>query len=70
MNGKRIAAIIGLIGMGVCILCIVVAGFVPALKDLFWMIGMLAFLVAASISLIFTMRKAQKQSENDAEEKP
>lgn len=71
MNKKRIAAIAGLIGMGICILCIAVSGFLPAYKDLLWMVGMMAFLVAASISLIITMRQKQdQQPDGDAEEEP
>lgn len=69
MNGKRVAAIIGLIGMGVCLLCIVVSGFLPGMKDLLWMVGLLAFLVAASISVIFAMRKGEQPQSDDAEEK-
>lgn len=68
MNKKRIAAIIGLISMAVCTLCIVVGGFLPAYKDLLWMVGMLAFLVGASISLIITLRKAEQPPENPEEQ--
>lgn len=73
MNMKRIAAIIGLIGMGACILCIVLAGFFPPLKDLFWIVGLMAFLVAVSISLIFTFRKQEEEQQptpSDGEEEP
>ena len=46
MNGKRIAAIIGLIGL-------------------------VSFLVAASISIVFVLRKKEEQTPaEDAEEKP
>lgn len=68
MNAKRIAAIFGLIGMGICILCIVVSGFLPALKDLLWTVGLMAFLIAASISLFFYFRKKQAE-ETSAEDK-
>lgn len=65
MNGKRVAAICGLIGMAVCILCIVVSGAVPALKDLLWAIGLVAFLIAASIAVIIHLR-AQQEKTSDA----
>ena len=73
MNGKRIAAIFGLIGMAVCILCIALSGFMPELKDLLWSVGLIAFLISLSISLFFYMRKreaeeaAREQDEPDAE---
>lgn len=70
MNKKRIAAIIGLIGMAVSILCIVVSGIVPALKDLLWTVALITFLVAASISLVFTLRKQEEAAENTPAEKP
>ena len=57
MNKKRVAAIAGLVGMGICILCIFCSGFMPVYRDLLWSVGMVAFLVALSISLIFTLRK-------------
>lgn len=63
MNKKRIAAIIGLVGMGICILCIFCSGLMPVYRELLWTVGMVAFLVALSISLFFTLRKdAQEQS--------
>ena len=61
MNKKRVAAIAGLIGMGICILCIFCSGFVPAFRDLLWAVDMVAFLVALSISLIFTIRKGEEE---------
>lgn len=70
MNKKRIAAIIGLIGMAVSILCIVVSGAVPALKDLLWTVALVAFLIGASISLIFTIRKKEEEAEKAAADKP
>ena len=71
MNGKRIAAIIGLIGMAVSIVCIAVSGAMPELKDLLWMIGLVSFLVAASISIVFVLRKKEEQAPaEDAEEQP
>lgn len=63
MNGKRIAAIIGLIGMAVCILCMAVSGFLPELKDLLWTLALLAFLISAAISLFFYMRKQEDEAE-------
>ena len=66
MNGKRIAAICGLIGMAVCILCIIVSGAVPALKDLLWTIGLIAFLISASIALIIHIRAQQAKEPGEA----
>lgn len=63
MNGKRIAAIFGLIGMAVCILCMAVSGFLPELKDLLWTLALLAFLISAAISLFFYMRKQEDEVE-------
>lgn len=67
MNGKRVAAICGLIGMAVCILCIIVSGAVPALKDLLWTVGLIAFLIAASIALIIHIRSREAQSADTEE---
>ena len=69
MNKKRVAAIIGLIGMGICILCILFSGVVPAYRDLLWAVGTVAFLVALSISLIFTIRKGEAESCTPEEKK-
>lgn len=66
MNVKRIAAICGLIGMAVCILCIIVSGAVPALKDLLWTIGLISFLIAASIALIIHIRAQQAKDSEEA----
>ena len=63
MNKKRVAAIAGLVGMGICILCIFCSGFMPVYRDLLWSVGMVAFLVALSISLIFTLRKGEAEKE-------
>ncbi len=68
MNKKRIAAIMGLAGMGACILCIIVSGFVPAVKDLLWAVGLVCFLVSASISVIFMLRQ-QEEKAKDAQQK-
>lgn len=62
MNKKRIAAIIGLIGMAVCILCMVISGAIPQLKDLLWFVAMIAFLIAASISIFFVLRKQDESA--------
>lgn len=70
MNKKRVAAVIGLVGMAVCILCIIVSGFAPALKDLLWLVGLVAFLIAASISIFFTLRKKEQEKEPEQEETP
>ena len=70
MNGKRVAAICGLIGMAVCILCIVISGAMPALKDLLWAIGLFAFLIAVSITVIIHLRAQREESpEKEEEEK-
>lgn len=61
MNMKRVAAIIGLIGMAISILCIVISGMFPALKDLLWTTSLIAFLIAASISLFFYFRKKEEE---------
>ncbi len=70
MNTKRAVAIIGLICMAVCILSMVVSGIFPALQELLSMLGLIAFLIAVSISLFFYFRKkeAEADQENQAEE--
>lgn len=69
MDKKRVAAIIGLVCMALCVLCIVISGAVPAYKDLLWAFGMVAFLVAVSILVIINLRKGPAASPADEEEK-
>ena len=70
MEKKRIAAVIGLIGMAICIVCLVVAPF----NELASTIGFTAFLVAVPISLFFYFRRGEEQAapqeEENAEDKP
>ncbi len=70
MEKKRIAAVIGLIGMAICIVCLVVAPF----NELASTIGFTAFLVAVTISLFFYFRRGEEQAapqeEENAEDKP
>ena len=70
MEKKRIAAVIGLIGMAICIVCLVVAPF----NELASTIGFTAFLVAGTISLFFYFRRGEEQAapqeEENAEDKP
>ena len=70
MEKKRIAAVIGLIGMVICIVCLVVAPF----NELASTIGFTAFLVAVTISLFFYFRRGEEQAapqdEENAEDKP
>ena len=69
MNKKRIAAISGLVGMGICILCICLSGLLPVYRDLLWAIGAVGFLVALSVSVILGMRKDEKTGASEKEEK-
>ena len=70
MEKKRIPAVIGLIGMAICIVCLVVAPF----NELASTIGFTAFLVAVTISLFFYFRRGEEQAapqeEENAEDKP
>ena len=70
MEKKRIAAVIGLIGMAICIVCLVVAPF----NELASTIGFTAYLVAVTISLFFYFRRGEEQAapqeEENAEDKP
>ena len=70
MNKKRIAAIVGLIGMAICILSMVVSGFLPEMKDLLMTIGMFAFILAVSISLFFYFRKKEEEEAAQAAKEP
>ena len=70
MEKKRIADVIGLIGMAICIVCLVVAPF----NELASTIGFTAFLVAVTISLFFYFRRGEAQAapqdEENVEDKP
>ena len=70
MEKKRIAAVIGLIGMAICNVSLVVAPF----NELASTIGFTAFLVAVTISLFFYFRRGEEQAapqeEENAEDKP
>lgn len=69
MNAKRIAALLGVIGIAVCVLCMVVSGFVPALKDLLWTIGGVAFLIGLTVWLFFYFRRQEEQPAAEPEKK-
>ena len=70
MNAKRIAAIIGLIGIGASLILLVLSAALPAYKDALQSLSGIGVLLAACIAGIFWLRsreKSESDSEDDAE---
>lgn len=68
-NSQRIWAVAGLVLIVVSVLCIVITGVFPALRELLMTISTVTFLAAASILGFIVMRRkaAEEQSENGEE---
>lgn len=66
-NNQRHWAVIGLILIIVSVLCIIVTGVFPAIRQLLMTISTVTFLAAASILGLIVMRRkaAQEQSGDD-----
>ena len=66
-NNQRLWAVIGLILIIVSVLCIIVTGVFPAIRQLLMTISTVTFLAAASILGLIVMRRkaAQEQSGDD-----
>ena len=67
MNAKRIAAIIGLIGIFASLILLVLSAVLPAYKDALQSLSGIGFLLAACIAGIFWLR-SRKKNEPDSEE--
>lgn len=68
MNGKRIAAIIGLIAICGSVLCMVVGGALPAYGDALLTLSGVCFLIAASVLGVLVLRRRQEQQAAAPEE--
>jgi len=67
MNAKRIAAIIGLAGIGGSILCLLLSGLLPAYKDALQSLSAVGFLLGATVAGVIWLRSKQA---NQPEETP
>ena len=70
MNAKRIAAIVGLIGIFASIILLVLSAALPAYKDALQGLSGIGFLLGACVAGIFWLRsreKSESDSEDDAE---
>lgn len=68
MNAKRIAAIVGLVGIGASILFLLLSGFLPAYKDVLQSLSAVGFLVAAAIAGIIWLRGREQAKPEDSED--
>ena len=62
MNGKRIAAIVGLIAICGSVLCMVLGGAMPAYGDALLTLSGVCFLIAASVLGMLVLRRKQEQA--------
>lgn len=62
MNGKRIAAMIGLIAIFSSVLCIVLGGAMPAYGEALMTLSGVCFLLAASVLGMLVLRRRQEQA--------
>lgn len=68
MNGKRIAAIVGLIAICGSVLCMVLGGVMPAYGDALLTLSGVCFLIAASVLGMLVLRRRQEQEAAAPEE--
>ena len=69
MNGKRIAAIVGLIAIFASVLCMVLGGAMPAYGQALLTLSGVCFLIAASVLGMLVLRRRQEQAaQEDSEE--
>lgn len=71
MNGKRIAAIVGLVAICGSVLCMVLGGAMPAYGDALLTLSGVCFLIAASVLGMLVLRRKQEQAaEEEASDGP
>ena len=68
MNAKRIAAIIGLLGIFASLILLLLSAVLPAYKDALQGLSGIGFLLAACISGVFFLRSREKSEADDGDE--